>query len=80
MTAVIGFAYAWSNGHHVSIYGLPLPQIVPESYPIRTTMGYFHSALGFYYIAVIGLWLIVGVYHHARYGCGLLRLMPGPRI
>ena len=80
VTSVIGFAYAWGSGQHVVLFGLTLPQIIPESAAIRIAAGYFHSVLGFFYMGVIGLWLLVGVIHHLRYRSGLLRLFPGARV
>jgi cytochrome b561 len=80
VTTFLGFAYAWSNGHEVIIYGIQLPHLVPKSYEIKNFAGYFHSTLGFYYMGVAALWLVVGVVHHVRYRCGLLRLFPGSRV
>jgi cytochrome b561 len=79
-TGLIGFGYAWSDGQHVSLFAIPVPALGPESSSLRATTGYFHSALGFYYIGLLILWLVVGVYQHWRYGCGLMRLFPGSRV
>ena len=57
-----------------------LPTLIPESYPLRAFGGYFHSAFGFYYLGLVALWLVVGVYQHIRYRAGLLRLLPGSRV
>ncbi len=79
-TASIGFVYAWSDGQDVSLFSIPVPALLPESFALRTAMGYCHSALGFYYIGVLILWFVVGLYQHLRYRCGLLRLFPGSRV
>ncbi|MEZ5566370.1 MAG: hypothetical protein R3F24_13105 [Gammaproteobacteria bacterium] len=80
VTGMIGVIYAFADGQPVSFYGFHLPVLIPESYPLRTFGGYFHSAFGFYYLALIGLWILVGIYQHLRYRAGLLRLLPGSRV
>lgn len=80
VTAIIGVMYAFADGQPVSFYGVHLPKLIPESYALRAFAGYFHSALGFYYLGLVALWLVVGLYQHARYRAGLLRLLPGPRV
>ena len=80
VTAIIGAIYAFADGQPVSFYGMRLPPLVPESYSLRAFGGYFHSALGFYYLGLVALWLIVGIYQHVRYRAGILRLLPGPRV
>ena len=80
VTAIIGAIYAYADGQPVSLYGIPLPTVIPESYPLRAFGGYFHSAFGFYYLGLVGLWLLVGIYQHLRYRAGLLRLLPGSRV
>lgn len=77
---LIGFAYAWGTGHRVSLFGLPVPPLLPKSEPTRMAMGYFHSALGFYYLMLFAIWLAFGVYQHLRYRVGLKRLWPGVRV
>lgn len=78
--SVIGFAYAWGTGHEVVIFGLPIPAGMSKSEPARMSMGYFHSALAFYYLMLITLWFVLGFYQHLRYKVGLRRLFPGARI
>jgi len=77
---VIGFAYAWGTGHHVSLFGIPVPALLPKSEPTRMAMGYFHSALGFYYLMLFAIWLAFGLYQHLRYRVGLKRLWPGAQV
>lgn len=48
--------------------------------PLRAFGGYFHSSLGFYYLGLLVLWLVVGIYQHLRYRTGLMRLLPGARV
>lgn len=76
----IGFAYAWGTGHHVSLFGLPVPALLPKSEPTRMAMGYFHSALGFYYLMLFSIWIAFGLYQHLRYRVGTKRLWPGARV
>jgi cytochrome b561 len=80
VTAIIGAIYAYADGQPVSFYGIRLPTLIPESYPLRAFGGYFHSAFGFYYLGLVALWLLVGIYQHLRYRAGLLRLLPGSRV
>ena len=80
VTGMIGVIYAFADGQPVSLYGLHLPKLIPESYPLRAFGGYFHSAFGFYYLGLVALWLLVGLFQHVRYRAGLLRLLPGSRI
>lgn len=76
----IGFGYAWGTGHHVSLFGVPIPALLPKSEPTRMAMGYFHSALGFYYMMLFSIWLAFGIYQNLRYHVGLKRLWPGSRV
>lgn len=76
----IGFAYAWGTGHPVSLFGVAVPALLPQSEPTRMAMGYFHSALGFYYLMLFSIWIAFGVYQHLRYRVGLMRLLPGARV
>ena len=80
VTGMVGVLYAFADGQPVSLYGFLLPKLIPESYPLRAFGGYFHSAFGFYYLGLVALWLLVGLYQHVRYRAGLLRLLPGSRI
>lgn len=80
VTAILGAIYAYADGQPVSFYGVQLPKLIPESYAVRSFGGYFHSALGFYYLGLAVLWLLVGIYQHLRYGVGLRRLLPGGRV
>jgi len=77
---VIGFVYAWGTGHHVAVFGIPIPDLVPKSEPTRMAMGYFHSALGFYYLMLFSIWLAFGIYQHLRYRTGWKRLGPGAQV
>ncbi len=80
VTGLMGVVYAYADGHPVSLYGFRLPTLIPESDPLRAFGGYFHSALGFYYLGLVALWLLVGLYQQARYRAGILRLLPGSRV
>jgi cytochrome b561 len=78
--SVLGFVYAWAIGEGVSLFGIPLPPILPKSEPARMASGYFHSALGFYYLMLLSLWFAYGFYQHFRYRVGIRRLFPGARV
>ena len=77
---VIGFVYAWAIGDGVALFGIPLPALLPKSEPARMSMGYFHSALGFYYLMLLSLWFAYGFYQHIRYRSGIKRLFPGASV
>lgn len=77
---VIGFAYAWGAGHEVVLYGIHLPELITKSEPMRMSMGYFHSALGFYYLMLFSIWFAFGLYQRFRYHVGMKRLWPGSSV
>jgi cytochrome b561 len=78
--SIIGFAYAWGTGHEVVLFGLPTPPGMSKSEPARMSMGYLHSALAFYYLMLMTMWFLLGLYQHFRYKTGIRRLFPGSRI
>jgi len=78
--SIIGFGYAWGAGHEVSLFGLHLPAMIAKSEPMRMSMGYFHSALGFYYLILFAIWFAFGLYQRFRYHVGMKRLLPGSCI
>ena len=58
VTGVLGFLFAWGEFHRpVILFGLQLPQLLPEGDTWRMPGGYFHSALGFYYMMLGSIWL-----------------------
>lgn len=77
---IIGFAYAWGAGHDVVLFGVHLPDVIGKSEPMRMSMGYFHSALGFYYLMLFVIWFAFGIYQKIRYGVGLKRMFPGSSV
>ncbi len=77
---VIGFIYAWGAGHDVVLFGVHLPAFIAKSEPLRMSMGYLHSALGFYYLMLFVIWFVFGIYQKIRYGAGLKRLFPGSSV
>lgn len=80
VTGLIGFFYAWGEGRDVVLFGLTVPALVAKRETVRIPMGYLHSALGFYYLMLFGIWLAWGLYQHLRYRVGLRRLLPGARV
>lgn len=77
---ILGFFYAWAIGDGISLFGIHLPALLPKSEPARMASGYFHSALGFYYMMLLTLWFAYGFYQHFRYRVGLKRLFPGESV
>ena len=72
-----GPLFAWSEGHVVSLFGLiTLPAPIDSNYQSSVTLGYFHSACGFWiiYLAVFAVGL--AVYQRLRYRAPLLRMLP----
>lgn len=78
--SVIGFAWAWGSGHDVELFGIHLPAFIAKNEALRMSMGYFHSALGFYYLMLLSIWIAFGFYQKFRYGAGLKRLFPGTSV
>ena len=78
--SLIGFGYAWGTGHEVVLFGIKLPAIMPKSEPVRMSMGYFHSALAFYYMILVTIWFALGIFQHVRYRSGIARLFPGRAV
>jgi len=78
--AVIGPFYAWAEGRNVGFFGTYLPVLMQPSESVRIPTGYLHSALGFYYLMLVTIWLCFGAYQHLRYRVGLRRLWPGAAV
>lgn len=78
--ALIGPFYAWSERGNVGFFGAYLPVLMGKSEGVRIPMGYLHSALGFYYMMLVTIWLFFGAYQHFRYRVGLRRLFPGAAV
>ena len=73
-----GPLFAWSEGHAVAWFGgLQLPTLLPASYRASVTLGYLHSATGFFVIALFGFTVLVGLWQALRYRIGPWRLLPG---
>lgn len=81
LEGVIGLIYGWGEfDREVVIFGWHVPGLIADSDEARKFFGYTHSALGFYYVFLLSLWLVFGIYQHLRYKAGLLRLLPGTRV
>lgn len=81
VTGLLGFVFAWGEFHRpVILFGIELPQLLPEGDTFRKPGGYFHSALGFYYLMLGSIWLAYGIYQHLRYKSGITRLFPGTSV
>ena len=73
-----GPLFAWSEGHAVAWFGgLQLPALLPASYRASVTLGYLHSATGFFVIVLFGFTVLVGLWQALRYRIGPWRLLPG---
>jgi len=80
LEALIGPFYAWAEGRNVGFFGTYLPTLMAPSENVRIPAGYLHSALGFYYMMLVTIWLFFGTYQHLRYRVGLRRLWPGAAV
>jgi cytochrome b561 len=78
--ALMGPFYAWSEGRDVGLFGIYLPRLIAPSESVRMSTGYLHSALGFYCVMLVTIWLFFGLYQHFRYRIGLRRLWPGAAV
>jgi len=73
-----GPLFAWSEGHAVSWYALvQIPALVPESYRLSQTLGYLHSAFGFFILVAFGFAILVALWQMLRYRIGPWRMLPG---
>jgi cytochrome b561 len=80
-TGFIGLIYGWGEfDREVVFFGLTIASPFGDSDTVRKFFGYFHSALSFYYLALIGVWLLFGLYQHFRYRVGLRRMLPGVAV
>jgi cytochrome b561 len=81
VTGLLGFFYAWGeHDREIILFGIPVPALLPDGEGLRTSMGYTHSALSFYYLMLFTVWFIVGFYQNFRYKVGLRRLLPGAMV
>jgi cytochrome b561 len=77
---VIGTFYAWGESRQINFFGFEFPQLVESTESLRLMTGYPHSALAFYYLMLISLWLAVGGWQAIRYKAGWRRLFPGEQV
>lgn len=68
---------AWANGHHVTLFGLPIPALVEPGYRLTMLFGYLHSAIGMWVFGLLALGIGVAIYQRLRYKAPLLRMLPG---
>lgn len=81
VTGIVGCVYAFGEfDREIVFFGYVLPSFVQENDGTRKTFGYLHSALGFYYLFLFGVWIAFGSYQAIRYKAGILRLFPGPKV
>jgi cytochrome c len=82
LVTLLGFCltgplFAWSEGHTVNWYGwIELPALLPASYRASVTLGYLHSALGFFLIILFGFAVLLALWQALRYRVGPWRLLP----
>jgi hypothetical protein len=73
--------YAIGEYHReIELFGHTVPSFIPDDDGVRKTYGYLHSALGFYYLFLFGIWFVFGIYQAIRYRVGITRLMPGVKV
>ncbi|MDW8260221.1 MAG: hypothetical protein RML32_12335, partial [Gammaproteobacteria bacterium] len=74
---ITGWLFAAAEGHAVSFWGLfTLPALLAPGYRPSVTLGYLHSALGFWIFYLAGFALCLAIYQRIRYRVPLLRLLP----
>jgi cytochrome c len=72
-----GPLFAWSEGHAVSLFGvLSLPALLAPSYRASVTLGYLHSAIGFWILLLVGFSVLVALWQAIRYGARPWRMLP----
>jgi cytochrome b561 len=73
-----GPAFAWSEDHAVSWYGLfTIPAPIAPSYRVSVTLGYLHSVLGFSMLYLSAFSICVALWQWIRYRISPLRMLPG---
>ena len=77
---LIGIFYAWGEARQVNFFGGIFPQLAETSEPLRVSTGYTHSALAFYYLMLITVWLVLGWWQNRKYKAGWRRLLPGEQV
>ncbi len=81
VTGIIGAVYACGEFHReIVLFGYTVPPLIADDDGVRKTYGYLHSALGFYYLFLFGIWVVYGSYQAFRYRVGFMRLLPGPKV
>lgn len=72
-----GPLFAWSEGHTVSWYGIvTFPALIAAGYRPSVTLGYLHSATGFFLPVLLAFTLLLALYQALRYRIGPWRLLP----
>jgi len=73
-----GPLFAWSEGHAVSWFGLVnFPALLQPGYRASVTLGYLHSAFGFFVLYLAAFSVLVGLWQALRYRVGPWRMLPG---
>lgn len=81
LMGIIGICHLLASGFPLMIAGVFTiqPPIGPNGAAWQF-FGYAHSIFGFYYIMLMLVMLIVGLWQAVRYRAGVLRLLPGPAV
>jgi cytochrome b561 len=74
---ITGPIFAWSEGHAVAWFGVPLPALLEPSYFNTVRFGYVHSALSFWVMMLAVFAVGVALYQWARFRVSPLRMLPG---
>ena len=76
----LGWAAASSRGWQVTMFGLPLPSLLPADPARAGQIGDIHTFVAYLLLALVGLRLLAALYHHFwRRDRVLLRMLPGAR-
>ena len=76
VTPFLGIFYGWSDGFSLRLFGVPVPNLMPENRAIWMFTGYFHSGVGFVLLVLNLVGLLSAAYTTLRYGRGLLTAFP----
>jgi cytochrome b561 len=78
---VIGIPYAWGeHGRSLVVFGASIPPPLSPTENMRLINGYLHSTLAFYFLMLFSIWITVGLWNSKKYGVGIARLFPGPKV
>ena len=81
LMGLVGIGHLWANGFDVRLLGVvTLPSPIEHTNALWQFFGYAHSIFGFYYIMLLGVMILIGLWQTLRYRASVLRLVPGPVV